>query len=43
MLFIIVMDVLRENIRDGFLLELYADDLVLCDESVEEAMEKYGK
>lgn len=43
MLFIIVIDVLREDIRDGSLLELYVDDLISCGGSVEKAMEKYGK
>ena len=40
LLFITVADVLTEDVRDGLLLEfLYADDLILCDESVEEVME----
>ena len=44
LLFIMVMDVLREDVRDGSLLELlYADDLVLCGESLNEVMEKYGR
>ena len=44
LLFIVVMDVLTECVRDGSLMELlYADDLVLCGESVEEAMKKYGR
>ena len=31
LLFIMVMDVLTEDVRDGSLMEfLYADDLVLC-------------
>lgn len=42
LLFIVVMDVLREDIRDGSLLELYVDDLISCVGSVEKAMEKYG-
>lgn len=29
--------------RSGFLLKLYADDLILCGEFVEEVMEKYAK
>ena len=35
LLFIMVMDVLTEDVRDGSLMELlYADDLVLCGESL---------
>ena len=37
------VDVLTEGVRSGSLLELYADDLILCGESVEEVMEKYAK
>ena len=38
------MDVLTEDVRDGSLMELlYADDLVLYGESLNEVMEKYGK
>ena len=37
LLFIIVMDVLTEDVRDGSLMELlYADDLALCGESLNE-------
>ena len=42
-LFIMVMDVLKEDVRDGSLMELlHADDLVLCGESLNEVMDKYG-
>ena len=42
-LFIMVMDVLTEDVRDGSLMELlYTDDLVFCGESVNEVMDKYG-
>ena len=35
-LFIMVMDALTEDVRDGLLMELlYADDLVLCGESLD--------
>ena len=41
-LFIMVMDVLIEDVRYGLLMEfLYADDLVLCRESLDEVMDKY--
>ena len=44
LLFVIVMDVLTEDVRDGSLMELlYADDLALCGESLNEVMEKYGR
>ena len=44
LLFIMVMDVLTENVRDGSLMELlYGDDLVLCGESLNEVMDKYGR
>ena len=43
-LFIIIMDVLIEGVRDGSLIELlYADDLVLCGESLNEVMGKYSR
>ena len=43
-LFIMVMDVLTEDVRDGSLMELlYADDLVLRGESLSEVMGKYGR
>ena len=43
LLFIMVMDVLTEDMRDGPLMELlYADDLVLCGESLNKVMDKYG-
>ena len=38
------MDVLTKDVRDGSLMELlYADDLVLCGESLNEVMDKYGR
>ena len=41
LLFIIVMGVLTEDVRDGSLMELlYADDLVLGGESLKEVMNK---
>ena len=44
LLFIMVMDVLTEDVRDGSLMELlYADDLILCGESLNEVMDKYGR
>ena len=44
LLLIMVMDVLAENVRDGSLMELlYADDLVFCEESLNEVMDKYGR
>ena len=44
LLFIMLMDVLIENVRDGSLMELlYADDLVLRGESLNEVMDKYGR
>ena len=44
LLFIMVMDILTEDVRDGSLMELlYADDLVLCGESLNEVMGKYGR
>ena len=43
-LFIMVMDVLTEDMRDGSLMELlYVDDLVSCEESLNEVMDKYGR
>ena len=42
-LFIMVMDVLAEDVRDGSLMELlFADDLALCRELLNEVMNKYG-
>ena len=42
LLFILVMDVLTEDVRGGSLMELlYADYLVLCGESLNEVMDKY--
>ena len=44
LLFIMVMDVLTEDVRDGSLMELLdADNLVLCGESLNEVMHKYGR
>ena len=44
LLFIMVMVALTEDVRDGSLMELlYADDLVLCGESFNEVMDKYGR
>ena len=44
LLFITVMDVLTEDVRDGSLMELlYAGDLVLCGESLNKVMDKYGR
>ena len=38
------MDVLAEDVRDGSLMELlYADNLVLCGEPLNEVMDKYGR
>ena len=43
-LVIIVMDVLTIGVRDGSLMELlYADDLVLGRESLNEVMDKYER
>ena len=44
LLFIMVMDVLTEDVRDGLLMWLlYTDDLVLCGQSLNEVMAKYGR
>ena len=44
LLFIMVMDVLIEDVRDGSLMELlYADDLVVCGELLNAIMFKYGR
>ena len=44
LLFIMVTDVLTEDVRDGSLMELvYTDDLVLCGESLNEVKDKYGR
>ena len=43
LLFILVIDVLTEDLRDDSLMELlYADDLVLCGESLNEAWASMG-
>ena len=40
----LLMNVLTEDARDGSLIELlYTDDLVLCEESLNEVMGKYGE
>ena len=44
LLFIKVMDVLTEDVRDGSLMELlYADNLALCGESLNDVMGKYKR
>ena len=44
LIFIMVMDVLTEDMRYSSLTELlHADDLVLCRESLNEALDKYGR
>ena len=44
LLFIMVMDVLTEDVRNDSLMEvLYADDLVLCGKSLNEVMDNYGR
>ena len=44
LLFITVTDILIENVSRGSLMELlYADDLVLCGETLNEVMGKYGR
>ena len=44
LLFIMIMDVLTGEVSDGSLMELlYADDLALCGESLNEVMNKYVK
>ena len=43
-LFIMVMDVLTEDERDGSLMDLlYADDFVLGGQSADKVMDKYGR
>ena len=41
-LLIMVMDVIAE-VKDVSLMQLYADDLVLCGKSLNEVMYKYGR
>ena len=42
LLFIMVMDVLTEDVKDGLLMELlYGDNFVLCGVSLNEVMDKY--
>ena len=44
LLIIMVMDVLTKDVRDGSLMKLlYAEDLVLCGESLNEVMDKYRR
>ena len=44
LLFIMVMDVLAEDVWDGSLMELmYTNDLVLCGESLNEVLDKYRR
>ena len=44
LLFVMVMDFLREDVRDGSMMELlYADELFLCRESLDEVMDKYER
>ena len=44
LLFITVTDILTENVSRGSLMELlYADDLLLCGETLNEVMGKYGR
>ena len=44
LLFIMVMDVLTEDVKDGSLMGLlYMDHLVLCGKSLNEFMDKYGR
>ena len=44
LLFIMVMDVLTEDVRDGSLMELlYPHNLVLCGESLNDVMDKYKR
>ena len=44
LLFIMVMDVLTGDVTDGSLMELlYANNLVLCGESLNEVIDKYGR
>ena len=39
-----IVAVLTENMRDGSLIQLlYSDDLVLCGESLNKVLEKYGR
>ena len=42
LLFVIVMDVLTEDLRDGSFMELfYVDNLALCGKSLDEVIGKY--
>ena len=44
LLFVTIMDVLREDVRDGSLIELlYADDLVLYGELIDEVLNTYER
>ena len=44
LLFIMAIDVVPEDVRDGSLMELlYADNLVFCGESLNDVIGKYGR
>ena len=43
LLFVTVMDVLIEDVGDGSLMEMYAEDLAPCGESLDEVMGKCEK
>ena len=44
LLFVMAIDVVPEDVRDGSLMELlYADNLVFCGESLNEVIDKYGR
>ena len=43
LLFIMVVNVLTDDVRDGSLMELLYVDLVLCLVSLNEVMDKYGR
>ena len=44
LLFIVAIDVLTEDVKDGSLMELLsADNLVLCGKSLNVIINKYGK
>ena len=44
LLFIMLVNVLTDDVRDSSLMELlYVDDLVLCLVSLNEVMDKYGR
>ena len=39
--FLILMDVVAKDVRNGSLMELYADDVALFGKSLDDIMEKY--